>query len=123
MEDDQSLDELNTLSSVHLFKDLEEKSDTILTSIADCKQQVRRLVKRVQETKPPILNMKLKPRASSKKWMEQHSLSEEPTLQEFLNTFLSLYAKENRLDISGQRSSSKRGSQTLSFIRRKSRYI
>jgi hypothetical protein len=101
MEEDHSLDELNTLSSTMLFKDLEEKSESILNSLSDCKQQVRRVVKRVQETKPPILNMKLKPRSSSKKWMQQQGLPEEPTLQEFLNTFLNLYAKENRLDLCG----------------------
>jgi hypothetical protein len=98
MEETSSLEDLDTLSSVSLFKDLEEKSKTLLTSISECKKQVRQISKRVEETKPPILTLPLKPRAASKKWMEQHNLPEQPTLQEFLNCFFGLYAELNRLD-------------------------
>jgi hypothetical protein len=98
MEETSSLEDLDTLSSASLFKDLEEKSKFILTSITECKQQARQISKKVQETKPPILSLPLKPRAASKKWMEQHNLPEQPTLQEFLNTFFGLYAELNRLD-------------------------
>jgi hypothetical protein len=101
MEETSSLEELDTLSSASLCKDLEEMSKTILGSIADCKSHVRHVISKAKETQPPILQLTLKPRASSRSWMQQHALSEnEVTLKEFLDCFLSSYSSQNRLDIS-----------------------
>jgi hypothetical protein len=100
MEDTSSLEELDIISSTSVLKDLEEKSKTILSSIADCKSNVRQVISKAKESQPPILQMKLKPRASSRPWMEKHTLPEEPTLKEFLDCFLTLYSSQGRLDIS-----------------------
>ncbi len=100
MEDTSSLEELDIISSTSVLKDLEEKSKSILSSIADCKSHVRQVISKAKESQPPILQMKLRPRAASKSWMEKHELSEEPTLKEFLDCFLTLYSLQGRLDIS-----------------------
>lgn len=100
MEETSSLEELDTLSSASLCKDLEEKSKEILVSIAECKSHVRHVISKAKETQPPILQLTLKPRASCRAWMQQHSLSEdEVNLKEFLDCFLSTYSSQNRLDI------------------------
>jgi hypothetical protein len=100
MEESSSLEELDIVSSTSVLKDLEEKSKSILTSIAECKSHVRHVISKAKETQPPILQLKLKPRAASKAWIEKHELSEEPTLKEFLDCFLTLYSSQGRLDIS-----------------------
>lgn len=100
MEETSSLEELDTLSSASLCKDLEEMSKEILVSIAECKSHVRHVISKAKETQPPILQLTLKPRASSRAWMQKHSLSDnEVTLKEFLDCFLSTYSAQNRLDI------------------------
>jgi hypothetical protein len=93
-------EDLNTLSSAELFKELDEKSKIILSAIQDAKREIRLIVSKVRATQPPILHMKLKPRAAAKSWMTRNQLSEEPTLQEFLDRFLSLYSEQNRLNLS-----------------------
>ena len=95
-----SFEDLNTLSSTELFRELDEKSRVILSAIQGAKQDIRIVVSKVRATQPPILHLKLKPRAAAKSWMTRNNLSEEPTFQEFLDTFLSLYRQQNRLNLS-----------------------
>lgn len=101
MEDTSSLEDTDIDSSVNLLKEIEEATQAIQLSISDCKKHTRQILSKVKETQPPILHLKLKPRSSTKAWIQSHGLSEEEvTIQEFLDTFLTIYRNENRLDIS-----------------------
>lgn len=85
-----------------LLKTLEESSKLLVQTIQSCKQDVHHLISKVRSTQPPILHTKWKPKAATRVWLEKNGLpTDEITIQEFLETFLSLYQLENRLELSG----------------------
>ena len=96
-----TVDELELTSSDELLKQLDQSSKSILQTIQSCKQDTLELISKVRSSQPPILHTKWKPKAATRVWLEKNQLpTDEVTIQEFLEKFLSLYQVENRLDIS-----------------------
>jgi hypothetical protein len=100
-EEHSSNDEQDDCTIETLLQEFTQGAETIQTSISTCKHHLRQVDMKVKEPQSPILHVKYKPRTASKVWLEAHGLStNELSIQEFLDTFLTLYNTENRLDIS-----------------------
>jgi hypothetical protein len=94
--------EVETVSAEDLLNTMDESSKSLLQTIQSCKENVHTLLSKVRSTQPPILHTKWKPKAATRLWLEKYKLSvDEVTIQEFLETFLSIYQHENRLELVG----------------------
>jgi|LauGreDrversion4_2_1035121.scaffolds.fasta_scaffold268113_2 hypothetical protein len=94
------LDELDTVSSEEICKEITVAARTLRAAVAEIDQRGRKILKRVEVEPLWGSEMELFPRMTTLKWLKSELcfVKETYTFDEFMCFFLDLYAGEGRLD-------------------------
>jgi len=94
------LDELDTVSSEEICREITVAARTLRAAVAEIDQQARKVLKRVEVEPLWGSDLELFPRATSLKWFKSELcfVKETYTFDEFMCFFLDVYAGEGRLD-------------------------
>lgn len=99
LEDDESVDNCDI---DELCEALKKSSDQIATLYEDTYTQFRGMRKKIKEEMHSMDKLPLKPKAHAKKWLEKHSLPENPTFEEVFGKICDELNKDHRLNIANR---------------------
>lgn len=97
--DQVSLEEFDTENLSDICQSLQKSSLQFAQEFESTYQQFKLFRKKVKDESAALDEMPLKPRAHTRKWLEQHGLGQEITFTVFFEALLNELATEKRLDL------------------------